>query len=60
MTKFIANREKDDDKYQVHHLGCRNRPLSNYFYVEAQNMASAVKKAKEETGNTYYACRVCG
>ena len=59
MTKFIVNNEKDDNKYQVHHLGCRNRPHSDFFYVEAQNMASAIKKAEEETGNKYYACKVC-
>ncbi|MGL5278879.1 MAG: hypothetical protein ACRC8M_07365 [Cetobacterium sp.] len=59
MIKFIVNREKDDDKYQVHNLGCSNRPLSNFFYVEAQNLDSAIKKAEQLTGNKYYPCKVC-
>lgn len=59
MIKFIVNKEKDDSKYQVHRLGCPNRPLSNYFYVEAKDLENAIKKAEAETGNKYYACKVC-
>jgi len=59
MTKFIANEERDDSKYQVHRLGCSNRPKSKFFYVEASDLDSAIKKASKETGKTYCACKVC-
>jgi hypothetical protein len=43
MTTFFANNETDGDGvYHVHHSNCGVRPKSNYFIIEAQNMASAV------------------
>lgn len=59
MSKFIVNEERDDSKYQVHRLGCPNRPKSNFFYVEANSLESAIKKASVQTGKNYCACKVC-